>query len=273
MDRDEVQKIPEGNASIEDDSLDAQCMKYAGDPIGFWEKGNISNCTTAAIMIVGLALRIVYNDDWKDSSVAGAVAGRYILAAGLFGFAGGVTNWIAVKMLFDPLPTESSPMPGTGIIPRQFKSIRDTIKKMIMDTFFDETFLEKQLAGKLLPNMSPDKVQDQLQKMISTDEFETLLESKLEKILSDGGMVARMITMMGMDHKKMMPFIKMLVNSISPNLSKLLNDTVQEGNIVGKMRESVDRLVTDRLSELTPNRVKMLLQAVMERNLGWLVVW
>jgi hypothetical protein len=29
---------------------------------------------------------------------------RLVLAFGLFGFAGGITNWLAVKMLFDKVP-------------------------------------------------------------------------------------------------------------------------------------------------------------------------
>lgn len=31
-------------------------------------------------------------------------AAKFLLALGLFGFAGGVTNWLAVKMLFDRVP-------------------------------------------------------------------------------------------------------------------------------------------------------------------------
>jgi uncharacterized membrane protein YheB (UPF0754 family) len=39
-------------------------------------------------------------------------------------FAGGITNWIAIKMLFDKIPF----VVGSGVIPRQFKQIRKTIK-------------------------------------------------------------------------------------------------------------------------------------------------
>jgi hypothetical protein len=42
---------------------------------------------------------------------------KYLLAFGLFGFAGGMTNWLAVKMLFDKIPL----IYGSGVIPSQFK--------------------------------------------------------------------------------------------------------------------------------------------------------
>ena len=43
------------------------------------------------------------------------------------------TNWIAIKMLFDEIPG----VYGSGIIPKQFKQIRTTIKRMVMETFFE----------------------------------------------------------------------------------------------------------------------------------------
>eukprot|EP00959_Pyramimonas_sp_CCMP1952_P103678 2168196-Pyramimonas_sp.AAC.2 len=50
-------------------------------------------------MALGLVLRVVYDDEWGSSN-AGAVAGEYVLAFGLFGFAGGVTNWLVPTPVF-----------------------------------------------------------------------------------------------------------------------------------------------------------------------------
>ena len=49
---------------------------------------------------------------------------QYILAFGLFGFAGGITNWLAIKMLFDKIPG----LYGSGIIEDRFVEIRETVK-------------------------------------------------------------------------------------------------------------------------------------------------
>ena len=62
----------------------------------YLNKGSISNCCTFFIMAVGMLL--------KATTAPGSGArefSRWVLAAGLFGFAGGITNWLAIKMLFD----------------------------------------------------------------------------------------------------------------------------------------------------------------------------
>lgn len=60
---------------------------------------------------VGLGLRL------GGASEGAVTAGEYLMAFGLFGFAGGATNWIAIVMLFDEIPGVF----GSGIIPKQFK--------------------------------------------------------------------------------------------------------------------------------------------------------
>ena len=66
-----------------------------------------------------------------------------MFAFGLFGFAGGITNWLAVKMLFDEVPG----LIGSGVIPKRFEEIRRAVKKTIMKTFFDKKFIEKCVAS------------------------------------------------------------------------------------------------------------------------------
>ena len=56
-----------------------------------FHKGNISNLISASLLGLGLYFRTT---EW----------GAWGLAAGLFGLAGGTTNWLAVKMLFDRVP-------------------------------------------------------------------------------------------------------------------------------------------------------------------------
>lgn len=79
--------------------------------------------------------------------------------------------------------------------------------------------------------------------------------------------------MMGLKVSNLLPLVKMLVTQVAPQISEFLHNAVKDGDLIGRMRDSVDRLVTNRLNELTPLRVKLLLSAVMEKNLGWLVVW
>jgi uncharacterized membrane protein YheB (UPF0754 family) len=48
---------------------------------------------------------------------------------------------------------------------------------------------------------------------------------------------------------------------------------VGNGKLIGNFRNEVDKLVDGRLREMTPERIKKLVEAVMAKHLGWLVVW
>ena len=51
----------------------------------FWNKGTVSNSISFMLLALGLAGR---SQGWDGY--------EWLLAAGLFGFAGGLTNWLAV---------------------------------------------------------------------------------------------------------------------------------------------------------------------------------
>jgi len=85
---------------------------------GYFEKGNVSNLISFGLLGVGLFARM-----------EGVAGGGWVLAVGLFGFAGGMTNWLAVKMLFDRVPL----LYGSGVIPTRFREIRQAVKDAIME--------------------------------------------------------------------------------------------------------------------------------------------
>jgi hypothetical protein len=62
-----------------------------------------ANLTTFIIMIFGILLQIFFGKAYLI---------KLILAFGLFGFAGCITNWLAVKMLFYHIPC----LWGSGVI-------------------------------------------------------------------------------------------------------------------------------------------------------------
>ena len=68
-------------------------------------KGSISNLATFSVMLLGMMLSAATRADPEQCpplpETFGQAVARWVLAAGLFGFAGGITNWLAIKMLFD----------------------------------------------------------------------------------------------------------------------------------------------------------------------------
>ena len=101
----------------------------------FFEKGRVSNATSLVLLVAGLVF------------AERTVWGEWVLAAGLFGLAGGITNWLAVKMLFDRVPL----LYGSGVIPNRFREIRQTVKDLIMVHFFDEEHLQRSLPTRSVP--------------------------------------------------------------------------------------------------------------------------
>ena len=99
--------------------------------------GDISNVISFVAMVACICIFYIlprkYHEDgtWQRTTVL------YALSFALYSFAGGATNWLAVKMLFDKIPF----IVGSGVIPRQFKAIREAVKETIMITFFSPAFL------------------------------------------------------------------------------------------------------------------------------------
>ena len=232
--------------------------------VTMWNKGDYSNVATAVVLIIGLVMR-------TSLGARNASAG-FILAFGLFGFAGGVTNWLAVKMLFDRIPF----LIGSGVIPRRFKDILGALKTMILETFFEKKFLSEYLStrsGNLLEKVD---VRSKLRKAMAGDSFDHDLARKLEKLAAtpDGLLLQTMAPMFG-GFDTMVPMLKPMLIGIGADLIETLaaNFDLTEIVDVDTVRGEIDKVLTERMETLTPLRVKRMMAAVIREHLGWLVVW
>ena len=67
----------------------------------------------------------------------------YILSTGLFALSGGITNWLAVHMLFERVPG----LYGSGVIQIRFEEFKLGIRNLIMQQFFQHGDLEAFFHG------------------------------------------------------------------------------------------------------------------------------
>ena len=93
-------------------------------------KGTLSNLASGTLLLTGLLL---------TATETAATAGAMILSIGLFAFSGGITNTLAVKILFDRIPG----LAGSGVIQSRFAEIREEIRRLILDQFFTEENLHQ----------------------------------------------------------------------------------------------------------------------------------
>ena len=196
----------------------------------------------------------------------GITGNEWVLASGLFGFAGGVTNWLAVKMLFDKVPL----LYGSGVIPMRFREIRQTVKDAIMRYFFDEEYLERFLGERVGEMAIGDDLGTKVAEVLESAEIDAIIDAKLEEMAaSPQGM---MIKMVGIQTVK--PLVKQFVVGVGTEIAPLLVGEVARPELeVGALRAQVDRLLETKLEELTPERVKEMMEEVIREHLGWLIVW
>ena len=195
----------DGEDADDEGGMDAQCMRYAGNKPPLLNPANVSNMLTFVLMVVGLVMRLAVLDvdEWDTAS---ATPWRYVLAFGLMGFAGGVTNELAIKMLFDHVGFEEGwSLPGSGIIPKQFEGIRDTVKRMIVETFFDRAFLERELRSLLARYAGAEAIEVQLRALLESDEFVEVMDRRMADLAVDpnAGKAKKIITTFGVGGKQL----------------------------------------------------------------------
>eukprot|EP00002_Diphylleia_rotans_P023370 TRINITY_DN4598_c0_g1_i1.p1 TRINITY_DN4598_c0_g1~~TRINITY_DN4598_c0_g1_i1.p1 ORF type:complete len:295 (+),score=77.82 TRINITY_DN4598_c0_g1_i1:53-937(+) len=228
-----------------------------------WElhftKGTVSNYITFLLMVLGF---IIKNN-------ADETTGEYILAVGLFGFSGGITNWLAVKMLFDKIPF----IYGSGVIPSRFKEIRQTVKNTIMATFFDKEYLNKYIHHKTETLKADINIEAKLQEMFSSPQFDEILTRELNALATkpEGAVFA----FMGLAPIQLKPMIKPFLTGMGSSVGPLLLQQLDPTSIISieRVQHEIDDLMTTKLEELTPEIVKKLMERVIREHLGWLVVW
>ena len=64
-------------------------------------------------------------------------------AVGAFALSGGLTNWLAVHMLFEKVPL----LYGSGVIPNRFEDFKAGIKTLIISEFFTREHIERFFAA------------------------------------------------------------------------------------------------------------------------------
>ncbi len=217
-------------------------------------KSIATNIIAVAIIIIGLIFDM-----------------QFIKSIGFFALSGAITNWLAIHMLFEKIPY----LYGSGVIPERFEDFKLSIKKLMMEQFFTEKNIEQfieneeQQGGKLL-NLEP---------LLNAVNYDKIYEGLVSSIMESS--FGSMLLMMGGTDALIPlkePFTeKMRVTLTEMVDSELFKNALQQGldahkisaDIVGKIETVIDK----RLSELTPQLVKEMVQAIIHEHLGWLVVW
>jgi len=192
---------------------------------------------------------------------------QLFLYAGLFALSGAITNQLAIYMLFEKVPF----LYGSGVIEKNFGSFKSSIKEMVMKEFFSKeqlnNFFEKEES-----KIDLEPIVKQADFSPAFDALsKTVMESKFGGAISMFGGESALEALRE-------PFVSKLQSSVigivsSDTFKEELKKHLTSSSISNDLLDSIDRLVTNRLNELTPTMVKELIQKLIQEHLGWLVVW
>ena len=181
-----------------------------------------------------------------------------IFMAGLFSLSGGLTNWLAIHMLFEKVPL----LYGSGVIPDRFEEFKQGIRELILTEFFSlssiNNFLENKVSLK----------KNDLSKELDYD----LIFTKLTEAIEESSL-GSMLGMVG-GKKALEPLKDPVKKKIKEVVEDVSNKMVEENDKTAEsVRKDLEEIIDQRLVELTSQHVKIIIKQMIHKHLGWLVVW
>lgn len=205
--------------------------------------------------------------------VMGLISGNaYLLNAGLFALSGTITNALAIHMLFERVPG----LYGSGVVVIYFEEIKVAIRQVIMEQFFSGAALAGVMSGG--ENSVTDSLSARLAAVVDDMSFDKAFDSLTEAIMASSmgsmlGLVGGVKALDGLREPfaaRMRSYLKNYLSSEEFRQVLQQQANLDDPNALSGM---VEKLVDARLAELTPHQVKVIVQTMMRRHLGWLVVW
>ena len=186
--------------------------------------------------------------------------GEILFIVGIFALSGSVTNWLAIHMLFEKIPL----IFGSGVIPNHFEDFKLGIKNLIVEEFFTHAHIERLFQ----PNGT-----DVTARIVEKVDFNRVFEGIIETI--EASKLGSMLAMVG-GKAALEPLrepVTLKVKDIIAELAAGGSSNGADSDFARILLEKVKHLIDVRLNELTPENVKHIVQNIIRKHLGWLVVW
>ncbi len=188
------------------------------------------------------------------------VYSEIISMTGLFALSGGVTNWLAVHMLFEKVPL----LYGSGVIPNRFEEFKIGIKQLVIQEFFTREHIER--FFKQNGDTSTSAISNQI-------DFDRVFEG-LTEVIEESPM-GGILGMMG-GKKVLQPLREPVTEKLKGVIAELASAQPEKNkgsDFTSTLILQAEHIIDSRLEELTPKKVKEIVQDMIHKHLGWLVVW
>ena len=208
-------------------------------------KSLITNLLSILIIIVGY----FYRDNYS-----------FIIITGVFALSGGITNWIAIHMLFEKVPL----LYGSGVILDKFEDIKLGIKNLILQELFTETQIN---------NFLLDSKVSTSETIINKIDFDKVFIGLVEAI--EGSQLGGMLAMVG-GRKALDPLKEPFNKKLKIIIEDFLTENTSNDNssdATASLLLKIENILDARLADLSPEDIKIIIQKMIKEHLGWLVVW
>ncbi|MBJ2137433.1 DUF445 family protein [Paraglaciecola chathamensis] len=215
-------------------------------------KSILTNLVSLTLLIVGLLLENII-----------------MTTVGIFALSGAVTNWLAIHMLFEKVPL----LYGSGVIPQRFEEFKAGIRELMMTQFFTEQNINRFLTS------GNQQLKLDLVPVLEKVDLEPTFDSLVEVInaSSFGSMLGMFGGAEALTPLKQ-PFVEKMKTSLieisqDERFLETLSSQLEQPNVMQDVQQKIESIVEQRLGELTPKMVKDIIQTMIKKHLGWLVVW
>jgi uncharacterized membrane protein YheB (UPF0754 family) len=197
---------------------------------------------------------------------------EYLLSIGYFALSGAITNWLAIHMLFEKVPG----CYGSGVIPARFEEFKLGIERLIMGQFFTQDNVRRFFADHSALELKAD-----FAPLIEKVDYDKLFQN-LVAVVSETSLGSMLMMFGGASalEKLKPPFIEKTKQSLldltrSADFTATLRAALADHLATDQSQiiAAISKIVQCRLDELTPKIVKEIIQDMIRKHLGWLVVW
>ena len=221
-------------------------------------KSLITNLVAAGLVATGLAIEAPFREP--------------VLSTGLFALAGGVTNWLAIHMLFEKVPG----LYGSGVISARFEDFKIGINSLVMEQFFSKENLDRFVAEIVTEDANHHL---DFHEVIEQTDLNPTFDSLVAVIMESS--FGSMLGIFG-GEGALAPLKEPFINKMKVSLNEMahsdsfqnsVRDKLSSAPVSSELHQQIEHVVQSRLDELTPQMVKDIIQAMIRQHLGWLVVW
>ncbi len=196
-----------------------------------------------------------------------------LLSTGLFALSGALTNWLAVYMLFDRVPG----LYGSGVIPLHFEEFKAGIMRMVHQELLAKDSVERLMTSSTATDSTEAAID--ISPMLNAIDLDLAYDQLVTTVKESS--FGSMLAMVGGDEALQPlrePFKKRMGKFLadaaaSPRVQALVNEQIGKAASSDHFVQKLDTLLRARLDEYTPEMVKDIMQGMIKRHLGWLVVW